>query len=173
MNSMDFFLIFLFIIPSYVANAIPVVLGGGVPLDFNRFFFDKQRICGEGKTIRGFIAGVSAGTIVAGIMALYLPLPFFSSIPNQFLAGTMLALGTMLGDAIGSFIKRRFAIPHGRPFLLDTFLFVIVALLLAYPYTQRSFYEPHVIIFLVTLTLILHPLTNIFANKIGLKKVPW
>ena len=141
MNSMDFFLVFLFIIPSYVANAIPVVLGGGVPLDFNRFFFDKQRICGEGKTIRGFIAGVSAGAIVAGIMALYLPLPFFSSIPNQFLAGTMLALGTMLGDAIGSFIKRRFAIPHGRPFLLDTFLFVIVALLLAYPYTISSFYQ--------------------------------
>ena len=170
---MDFILVFLFILPSYVANAIPVVLGGGIPLDFNRLFFDKKRILGEGKTIRGFASGVAAGTVVAGIMTLYLPLPFFSSMSNQFLAGTMLALGTMVGDALGSFVKRRFGIAHGRPFLLDTFLFVIIALVLAYPFTSSSFYQLQNVVFLLTLTLILHPLTNIFANKVGLKKVPW
>lgn len=170
---MDFVFLLLYILPSYVANAVPVVLGGGTPLDSNSNFSDGRRIFGEGKTIRGFIAGVAAGVVCAGILALFYPLPFFTSSQSQFLAGSMLAFGTMLGDALGSFVKRRCNIDHGKPFFLDTFLFVVIAFLLAYPFTDPSFYTVPNIAFLVILTLILHPLTNMLANKLGLKSVPW
>jgi CDP-2,3-bis-(O-geranylgeranyl)-sn-glycerol synthase len=30
----------LFIIPAYIANAFPVLLGGGLPLDFGKNFLD-------------------------------------------------------------------------------------------------------------------------------------
>ena len=41
----------LFIIPAYVANSIPVVMGGGPPLDGGRMWKDGKRILGDGKTI--------------------------------------------------------------------------------------------------------------------------
>lgn len=170
---MDFVLLFLYVLPSYVANSTPVLLGGGIPLDIGKNFFDRRRIFGEGKTVRGFVAGVSAGIIVAALLALYYPIPFFSDTRLQFLGGTMLALGTMVGDTLGSFIKRRIGVGHGKPFFVDTFFFVIVALIFAIPYTNSSFYILPNIGFIVVLTLILHPLTNIFANKVGLKSVPW
>ena len=100
-------------------------------------------------------------------------LPFFEDKQSQFLAGTALAFGTMLGDALGSFIKRRMKIKQGQPFLLDTFLFVVFALVLAYPFTLPSFYNSENILFILVVTLILHPMFNIIANKLGLKKVPW
>ena len=169
----DFLSLILFILPSYVANAVPVLLGGGLSLDINKKLFDNERIFGDGKTIRGFVAGVAAGTVVAALLANYMQSPFFDNKKMQFMAGVMLAFGTMLGDAAGSFIKRRLKRKHGAPFFPDTFLFVIVAMALAYPFTLQNFYQIENIAILVGLTLILHPVFNIIANKLGLKKVPW
>ncbi len=163
----------LYILPSYFANSVPVVLGGGMALDLEKKFSDKQRIFGEGKTIRGFIAGVAAGTLVAALVANSIALPFFENKQSQFLAGAAMAFGTMLGDALGSFIKRRTKIKQGKPFFLDTFLFAIVALVLAYPFTLQRFYSFENVLFLLVVTLILHPMFNIIANRLGLKKVPW
>lgn len=53
-----------FIFPAYVANAMPVVLGGGTPIDLGRKLSDGKPIFGSHKTIRGFIAGVTSGTLV-------------------------------------------------------------------------------------------------------------
>ncbi len=169
----DILSLILFILPSYVANAVPVVLGGGTALDLEKKLYDGQRIFGKGKTIRGFVAGVATGTLVAAILANGIRISFFDSKESQFLAGFMLAFGTMLGDALGSFIKRRMKIKQGSPFLLDTFLFVIIAMALAYHFTLPKFYQLENVLILIGLTLILHPLTNVFANRVGLKKVPW
>ncbi len=163
----------VFLIPIYIANSSPVVLGGGVPLDFGRTLPDGERIFGNGKTIRGFAAGTLAGTFAGGLVSLFYLLPFFPSPLTQFTAAFLMSFGTMAGDALGSFIKRRMHVGSGRPFVLDTILFLIVALAFAAPFASASLFDPVNLLFFVILTLILHPLTNFLANRAGLKNVPW
>lgn len=163
----------VFLIPIYFANSVPVVLGGGAPLDLGRTFNDGQRMLGEGKTIRGFIAGVLAGTVMGGVAAIYYPLGFFANPQVQFFAGFVLSFGTMSGDAIGSFVKRRFKVGSGRPFILDSIVFIIVSLILVYPLVNSTLYELQNLAFFIILTVIVHPLANWIANRGGLKNVPW
>ncbi|HSB47448.1 MAG TPA: CDP-2,3-bis-(O-geranylgeranyl)-sn-glycerol synthase [Candidatus Bilamarchaeum sp.] len=163
----------LFLVPIYVANSSPVVLGGGAPLDLGRSFSDGRRLFGDGKTIRGFVAGTLAGTVAGGIVALLYPLPFFDSPSAQFMASFVLSFGTLSGDALGSFLKRRAGVASGKPFILDTITFLIVAIILVIPLARAELFEPLNMIFFVVLTLILHPMTNMLANKAGLKNVPW
>jgi CDP-2,3-bis-(O-geranylgeranyl)-sn-glycerol synthase len=170
---MDFLGLLLFLVPIYVANSIPVLLGGGARLDLGMGFFDRRALFGEGKTARGFVAGVAGGTVAAGILAALFPLPWFSSPGTQFLAGALMALGTMCGDAAGSFLKRRMGMESGRPFLPDTMIFLAFALLFAFPLTGQSLYDIPNLAFMFGLTVVLHPATNFIANRAGLKKVPW
>jgi CDP-2,3-bis-(O-geranylgeranyl)-sn-glycerol synthase len=163
----------LFLIPIYIANSSPVVLGGGAPLDFGLILGDGKRLLGEGKTIRGFAGGTLAGTVAGGIVAAFYRLPYFPDAQTQFLAAFVLAFGTLAGDSLGSFIKRRAGVGSGMPFVLDTIAFIIVALVLVYPLASAALYAPLNLVFFIGLTLILHPLTNMLANKAGLKKVPW
>ena len=163
----------LFLVPMYFANSVPVVLGGGKPMDLGATFKDGQRMLGDGKTIRGFVAGVLAGTVAGGIVAYYYQLPFFATPALQFIGAFVLALGTMVGDALGSFIKRRAKVGAGSPFLLDSLSFVIVSLALVYPFVDSSIYAPLNIAFILVLTMVVHPVTNFLANRAGLKKVPW
>lgn len=170
---MDFVGLILFALPAYFANAVPVLLGGGTPLDFGKNFYDSERVFGNGKTIRGFIAGVAAGALVGGLVAMSLRLEFFENTQTQFFGAVALAFGTMVGDALGSFVKRRMHIKTGKPFLPDSLVFLAVALLFAYPFTKPIFYTVFNVGFIVVLTIILHPLANFVANRIGLKRVPW
>ncbi len=166
----------LFILPAYFANATPVLLGGGTPVDLRRNFFDGKRLFGDGKTLRGFAAGIAAGALIAALEAYFLPGTQFAFLPSPqliLLSGWALSLGTMLGDLAGSFIKRRLGMDRGNPSLvLDQLFFLFVALAFAYPFaagliTIESF------VFLVALTYVLHVGTNFAANKLGLKSVPW
>lgn len=163
----------LFTLPAYFANAVPVLLGGGTYLDFGKNFSDGERIFGNGKTIRGFFAGVAAGTLISGLLALYSPLEFFQSENAQFLAGFGLSFGTMIGDTLGSFLKRRIRLKPGKPFFPDSLIFLAMALVFAYPFTTQGFYTIFNVGFIAILTVVLHPLSNFIANKVGLKKVPW
>ncbi len=163
----------IFLIPIYVANSSPVVLGGGMPLDFGLKLPDGNRVLGDGKTIRGFLGGTLAGTVAGGITAMIYPLPFFSTPTLQFYGAFVLAFGTLAGDAAGSFIKRRSGIGSGRPFFLDTITFLIVALAIAYPLVSPSLYDPLNLAFFAALTVVIHPLANFLANRAGLKNVPW
>jgi len=163
----------IFLIPIYLANASPVVLGGGAPLDLGLRMPDGNRLLGEGKTIRGFVGGTLAGTVAGGLVALVYPLPFFDGQSTQFIAAFLLAFGTLAGDAIGSFIKRRAGVGSGKPFVLDTMMFLIVAMILVFPITNAELYEPMALVFFAGLTLIMHPFMNMVANKAGLKNVPW
>ncbi|MCX8198292.1 MAG: CDP-2,3-bis-(O-geranylgeranyl)-sn-glycerol synthase [Candidatus Micrarchaeota archaeon] len=166
-----------FILPSYFANATPVVLGGGAPIDFGRKMGDGNRLFGEGKTIRGFLSGVLAAVLVGSIQALALantPLDLFPGSPGLYVAsGFLLGLGTMVGDLAGSFVKRRQGIPQGKPsFLLDQLAFLLFALLFSYPVAWMHIYAESVA-FLAAVTYFAHIGANIAANKLGLKKVPW
>ncbi|MBU0533101.1 CDP-2,3-bis-(O-geranylgeranyl)-sn-glycerol synthase [Candidatus Micrarchaeota archaeon] len=170
---MDILVLLLFLIPIYIANSAPVILGGGKALDLGTNFLDGRRILGNGKTIRGFIGGVLAGTVFGGFVALAYQLPFFTGPFEQFIAAFIVSLGTMTGDSLGSFLKRRLNIESGKPFWPDTILFLIVALLFAFPFVNSALYQPFNVIFFLMLTIVMHPLTNALANKFGLKKVPW
>lgn len=172
-KKLDFISLILFLIPIYVANAVPVLLGGGAALDFNLKWSDGQRIFGDSKTIRGFFAGVFGGTLAGLIISQYCLLPFFATLQSQAYGVFALSLGTMAGDALGSFVKRRFKVGSGKPFFLDSIMFVVFALAFVYPFAQLSLYEPLNILFFLVLTVILHPLTNFIANRAGLKNVPW
>lgn len=167
----------LYVLPSYFANSIPVVLGGGAAFDGNRTFSDGRRILGDGKTVRGFFAGLFAGILVGAAEGLLLPGTSFDIYPGGFptyvLAGFLLGLGTMAGDLLGSFIKRRQDIAPGKPSLvMDQLLFLAGALALSYPLSSQLLTWEGVL-FLAVLTYFVHISANIIANRLGLKKVPW
>ena len=83
--------------------------------------------------------------------------------------GFLLGFGALLGDALGSFLKRRLGIERGKPApIMDQLDFIIVALILVSLVVKLS------LMFVVTailLTLIIHLLTNTGAYLLGLKDV--
>jgi CDP-2,3-bis-(O-geranylgeranyl)-sn-glycerol synthase len=155
-----------FILPAYFATATPVVLGGGRPLDGGRCLGDGRRIFGDGKTIRGFVAGLAAGTIVGVLQGVVKgPLLHYLSL------GFLLALGALLGDLMGSFTKRRLGIERGGALPgLDQLGFVIVALLLASPVEVPSW---QVMLAMLLITPALHLATNFIGYKLKLKSRPY
>ena len=164
-------LILLFLLPPYFANAVPVVFGGGPKIDFGYNFIDGRRIFGDGKTWRGFISGVLIGSIVGYLE--YLVVGEWS----WFLIGVLTSLGAMMGDLIGSFIKRRLGYSRGHPSLfMDQLLFIIIAYLVSYPLLVSNFPDLlriEWILFVLMVTYFMHRFMNLVANKFGLKKVPW
>jgi CDP-2,3-bis-(O-geranylgeranyl)-sn-glycerol synthase len=51
-------------LPAYLANAAPVVLGGGGAIDGGRKWLDGKPLFGDHKTVRGTISGLAVGTLV-------------------------------------------------------------------------------------------------------------
>lgn len=168
--------ILLFILPAYVANSTPVIFGGGLPVDFKMKFRGGGRILGDGKTWRGLLAGICFGSLTGLLEA---QLCYSAVIPpslcmNFIALGFALSTGTMLGDLAGSFIKRRMGIKRGHPsIILDQLSFLLFAMLLSLPYMPDGLLAVDSIVILVALTYLLHVLSNIVANRLGLKRVPW
>ena len=155
-----------FILPAYFANAAPVVLGGGPPLDMGNKFSDGRRIFGDGKTTRGFVGGLIVGTIIGLLQGI-----FRAPLGEHILLGFMLALGALLGDLVSSFIKRRLGIERGGAAPgLDQLSFVVVALILASPVKVPSW---QVIAILLIITPPIHLATNFVGYKLGLKSRPY
>ncbi len=149
---------FVMIFPAFVANSVPVLARGKRPIDFGRNLWDGYRILGDGKTFEGLAAGLAAGTAV-GAIAGY-PLQSF-----------LLALGALVGDMTGAFIKRRLGMARGKPApILDQVDFVIGALVFVYPVLQ---FAPERAIFLVVVTPPIHLLANVCAYLLKLKPHPW
>lgn len=87
--------------------------------------------------------------------------------------------GAVIGDLIGSFLKRRFDIKSGAPFwIVDQLDFALFALLfVSIPgfLLPNIFLQPDIfiIIFLIILTPAVSIIANIIAYITGLKDVPW
>ncbi len=166
----------IFILPTYVANAAPVVLRGKTPIDMGQKMKDKNRIFGENKTIKGFLFAIAAGTIVSALTALLLPQVFSQLSFNEKIAlGFLLSLGAMLGDLIGSFVKRRIGMQSGQESpIMDKILFAITALIVAYPiYNGKIALGILDATIILILTYFLHIVFNRIAHAAKLKKVPW
>ena len=174
-----------FMLPAYLANVSALVFGGGKPVDFGRNFRDGRRIIGNGVTWKGTIIGTLIGTfigiiqgsvsayygnvfsLIPGIIIIQGPIP--TSIIQGALIGLFLGGGALIGDAVGSFIKRRIGIERGKaaPFL-DQLDFVIGALVFA---SLIVFIPLNMIIIILIISIVLHLLTNIIAYLIGMKDV--
>jgi len=149
---------FILILPAYIANSIPVLFKGRRPIDFGKNFSDGRRILGDGKTIEGFIAGLFFGTL-AGAAVGY---PLYSF---------LLALGALVGDIAGAFLKRRIGIQRGRPApVLDQLDFIMGALLFVSPLYIVTIEQ---FIFIVLVTPPIHLFTNYVAYLFKLKPYPW
>ncbi|NJF25203.1 CDP-2,3-bis-(O-geranylgeranyl)-sn-glycerol synthase [Thermococcus sp. Bubb.Bath] len=159
-----------YILPAYFANASPVLVGGGRPIDGGRNWRDGKRILGDGKTWRGFIGGVSIGTLVGALQYFITP-GFYGSLQNTLLLAFLLSFGALIGDLVGSFIKRRLDLPRGYPAVgLDQLGFLISAMAFAYPVKTISSGQ---MLFLLIFTPLVHWSANYFAYKMGWKSVPW
>lgn len=175
---LDYFLmLLLYVLPAYFANSAPVLLGSGAPIDLKRKLGDGRRVFGDGKTIRGFISGVLAGTFIGGLCGIFLPgtaYGLYMAPYSYYVVGFVLAFGTMFGDLLGSFFKRRLGMKRGHPsFLLDQLFFLVFALAFAYPLSPAFVFEPANLVFLFAFTYVIHVASNYIANRLGLKKVPW
>jgi len=164
-----------FIFPAYVANAIPVILGGGRAIDGGRKMRDGKPFFGSHKTVRGFVAGILAGTLVGAAQNAVLLSGALQDVkfPFQFsiLLGFMISFGALIGDLVHSFVKRRIGIAEGAPLpVADQLDFVLGAVLFSLFVSP----PPLLTIFIIfVITVPVHLLTNLLAHVIGVKKTPW
>jgi CDP-2,3-bis-(O-geranylgeranyl)-sn-glycerol synthase len=153
----------IFIFPAYCANAVPVITGWGLPLDFGKKFFDGKPIFGKNKTFRGFFSGLGVGTAVGFVESVFFNYPLVS--------GLLLPLGALLGDLTAAFAKRRLGLSPGDLLpVVDQVDFVIGAILFSLPLHTLS-WELLAAVLIVTPPI--HLLTNFAAYKLGLKSNPW
>jgi CDP-2,3-bis-(O-geranylgeranyl)-sn-glycerol synthase len=168
----------LFILPAYIANASPVLLGGRWPIDGGVRAYDKRPWLGNSKTWLGLVAGLSCGLLTAVLLAHILPGTEYDLWGGQsyyyLLAGLLLSAGTMVGDVVGSFLKRRWGFSSGQPsFILDQLTFLLFALLFVLPLQPHFLFQPAALLFLLIVTYALHRFANTLAHGVGIKRVPW
>ncbi|MCF2135654.1 MAG: CDP-2,3-bis-(O-geranylgeranyl)-sn-glycerol synthase [Candidatus Thorarchaeota archaeon] len=171
-------------LPAWIANATPVIFGGGRPIDGGHLFRDGRRLLGDGKTVRGFIVGVVFGTITGTLQAA--AVPYIVPVLSQYVtittemetvlfinvqAAFAMSIGALLGDMVGSFIKRRINLQSGGPApVLDQLGFIILGLLIAAPFIRPN----HIfVMILIGFTLLIHYISNVMGYLLGFKKHPW
>jgi CDP-2,3-bis-(O-geranylgeranyl)-sn-glycerol synthase len=167
------------LLPAYAANGLApfAKYTGSHPIDGGRLWRGRA-ILGKGKTWEGLFIGVLAAVLVSLIQFAAFPhLPWgLSPMPLNIVTmslglGIMLGLGSMAGDMIGSFIKRRINLGRGKPapildqddFVLGAFVFasLIVAVEISW-----------LALFLI-ITPVIHVTASFIGYKLGIKKDPW
>ncbi len=152
-----------FIFPAYCANAVPVIAGGGKPIDFGKNFVDGKRVFGKNKTCWGFFFGLAVGIAVGLVECSLFGYPFLFSVLSP--------LGALLGDLAAAFLKRRLGIAPGGLFpIVDQVDFVVGALLFSLPLAIVSW---ELAVAVIVITPPIHLVTNFVAYKLKLKKNPW
>ena len=184
---------------------IPNLTGMSIkPIDGGRRLGDGNRILGDGKTWNGLIGAI----LLAGVLGLFThwigssrdvyggsifldPIAWATTDSwfwiggewgTAFFVGATLGFGCMVGDCLGSFIKRRRGLKRegnvssSSP-LLDTLPFAICTFIFGLGLFGDALVGDSVLIkpmiWLLILTPIIHRGTNIFGYKLGLKEVPY
>lgn len=165
----------LFVLPAYLANSIPTLLGGKKPVDLGRRFLDGKRIFGDHKTWQGLGGGLTIG-ICTGVVIFLLAKFLFPHIEvkggiglfDSLYRALLLSIGTHVGDLAGSFIKRRLKIDPGDPFpVFDQIGFFIFAILVASPFYWFGWLK---FVIWLCITLVMHPLTNFISWLVGIQE---
>lgn len=169
-----------FLLPAYFSNGGGLLFGGGLPVDMGKSDSKGVRWIGDGVTWRGLVGGTAIGIFTGIIQGLFGPYiisnfgefittPIITNIPEGIIVGFLLGFGALLGDALGSFIKRRIGIGRGKPApILDQLDFLIVALILVSLVVKLDWLF---IALAIILTLVIHLLANTGAYLLGLKDV--
>lgn len=172
-----------FMLPAYVANLSGLAFGGGMPIDGGKECKDGRRLIGNGVTWKGFQNGTIIGTavgVILGIIGTFygdlsvltggiIDLHVYGSVLGGLILGFLMAFGALLGDAVGSFIKRRIGLQSGEPApVMDQLDFVIGALILSLAVVRISW---GFFIIIALLSLVLHLGANIVAYLLGIKDV--
>lgn len=172
--------ILYFLLPAYISNSGGLIFGGGKPLDLGKTDAKGVRWIGDGVTWRGLIGGTLLGTLAGAIQGYfgpdllilygdYIVTPIAVGVSNGVLIGFLLAFGALIGDAIGSFLKRRLGIGRGKPApILDQIDFLVVALIFASSVVK---FDLGFIIIAIILTMIIHLIANTGAYLLGIKDV--
>lgn len=164
--------------PAYVPNPVAAFLGGVTPIDGGKKYRDGRRIFGDGKTWRGFAAGVAAGIVVGILQILVYDAAGFSRLPELTVPVVcILSFGALFGDLVKSFFKRRLGKDRGAPWLIaDQYDLVIGSLLLLlvfeYSWVVANITLP-VLFWIIVVTPLLHRAVNIIGYIAGIKDVPW
>ncbi|MFA4886826.1 MAG: CDP-archaeol synthase [Candidatus Nanoarchaeia archaeon] len=140
-----FFQTLYFLVPVAFANMAPVLVRKhfqslNKPLDFNKKLNGK-RILGDHKTFRGLIFGILGGVLGVLLQSYLFQFSFFKELSlinyneiNIFLFGFLIGLGVIVGDAVGSFIKRRINLKPGQSSIpLDQIVAPFGAMILLLP----------------------------------------
>ena len=169
-----------FILPAYFSNGGALAFGGGTPVDFGKTDKNGIRWIGDGVTWRGIIAGTIIGIITGAVQGYIAPLilpqikpflitPIITSVNSGMLIGFLLGFGALVGDAVGSFLKRRLGIGRGKPApILDQLDFIIFAIIFVSPIVELNLIF---VVMALALTLIIHLIANGGAYLLGLKDV--
>lgn len=167
-----------FILPAYLSNSGGLIFGGGKPVDFEKSDKHGTRWIGNGVTWKGVIGGTILGTVAGAIQGYFGPMiianfgpwiytPISANLTEGIITGFLLGFGALVGDAIGSFIKRRIGIRRGRPApILDQIDFLLVALIFVSPIYHLTWMF---IVIAILLTIIIHLIANTIAYLIGMK----
>jgi CDP-2,3-bis-(O-geranylgeranyl)-sn-glycerol synthase len=174
-------------VPMLIPNSAAVLFGGGTPVDFGRTMKDGTRYLGDGKTWRGLVGGTLSGMGLGMIQIIIMNLldkpewTYSPCVPCTIFILFLLAFGSMFGDMLGSFIKRRVKIARGAKFpVMDQYDFFIGTMILIIPlqwaWFSANFLEG-IYLFgfagLVLLIPVMHRVMNIIGFKMGKKDVPW
>jgi CDP-diglyceride synthetase len=165
-------------LPAYLPNPVAAALGGGKPIDGGRCWRDGRRIFGDGKTVRGLIAGIAGGVAIGLLQILVHSHVEIVWLPEHtFVSITLLAVGALLGDLAKSFLKRRRGVERGEKWpVADQFDLVIGAFILLLIFDPGWLFSTITIpiaIAILILTPVLHRGTNIIGYILGIKDVPW
>lgn len=174
-------------LPAYIPNPCAAVFGGGRPIDGGRSLSDGRRILGNGKTFRGFFAGLVCGVVVGYGQVLLVrsdPVLFGTELPllgsayvDPMIVIFALAFGSLFGDMFMSFFKRRLGLKRGAPLpVVDQLDFVMGAWVFTYLAAPQWFaanFTFSIILVVLLLTPLLHLAVNIIGYFMGVKKEPW
>ena len=178
---------FWYILPAYVANGFAVFakfFSSPHPIDGGRILKDERFLFGPGKSWEGFFIGFISGVFVGLLQVI--TAPFLAALIIQYLIlppelvpivilsiplVVIVALGALVGDLIGSFVKRRMNISRRHPApLIDQLDFLILAILFGWFISPLPLI---LVVFLLIVTPIIHLLANVIGYLLRLKKVPW
>jgi CDP-2,3-bis-(O-geranylgeranyl)-sn-glycerol synthase len=159
-------------LPAFIPNPVAALTGGGTPVDLGKTMGDGRRILGDGKTYRGFFAGVLAGLAV-GLIQIFCTGAFsLTLLPVHTISSViLLSVGALLGDLGKSYIKRRIGKEQGESwFLADQYDLVIGAFILLILFSPAWFFAnvtPVIFLLILIITPILHRLVNIIGYPGG------
>jgi len=169
-------------LPGGFANMAPVLFRGlfktkPMPVDMGIKLWGKP-LFGSHKSYRGFFLGIASSILVAYLQTALYGFGFFKSISfidysqqSFVILGLLMGFGTLFGDLVKSFFKRRLNIAPGARFFpwdqIDWMAGLILFTYLVYPLSLEM------IITLFVLAILLHILTKHIGYFAKIDKERW